>query len=283
VAGLGRPAERHAVSVPACGGPVLPRRIFRPGPRRVRRADPGAGRRRGRPAADRDRLDTLNAKAAISAAREVAPQLPLWISVTIVDPERADAGRSDRRGVLDRDRVCRSDRGRRELLTGAEEMRPHVAELSRLANVYTACHRTPGCRTRSAATTRRRRRSAGCSASSPRSGLVNVVGGCCGTSPRTSRGSRPPCPACRRARSAAGRRGRAQRPGDLRDRPDTGFRDDRERTNVTGSSVPAAHRGGDPSGGRRRGAGAGAAGSELLDVKWTLTSRQQEAMTTFLT
>src|ERR1700761_6066800 len=30
-------------------------------------------------------FDTLNAKAAIVAAREVAPQLPLWISVTIVD------------------------------------------------------------------------------------------------------------------------------------------------------------------------------------------------------
>ena len=30
-------------------------------------------------------FDTLNAKAAIAAAREVAPQLPLWISVTIVD------------------------------------------------------------------------------------------------------------------------------------------------------------------------------------------------------
>ncbi|MGH3374333.1 MAG: homocysteine S-methyltransferase family protein, partial [Actinoallomurus sp.] len=30
-------------------------------------------------------FDTLNAKAAIAAAREVAPHLPLWISVTIVD------------------------------------------------------------------------------------------------------------------------------------------------------------------------------------------------------
>ncbi|MGH3588135.1 MAG: homocysteine S-methyltransferase family protein, partial [Pseudonocardia sp.] len=30
-------------------------------------------------------FDTLNAKAAVAAAREVAPSLPLWISVTIVD------------------------------------------------------------------------------------------------------------------------------------------------------------------------------------------------------
>ena len=30
-------------------------------------------------------FDTLNVKAAIAAAREVAPHLPLWISVTIID------------------------------------------------------------------------------------------------------------------------------------------------------------------------------------------------------
>src|SRR5215217_1122246 len=30
-------------------------------------------------------FDTLNAKAAIAAARETAPEVPLWISVTIVD------------------------------------------------------------------------------------------------------------------------------------------------------------------------------------------------------
>src|SRR5213083_171242 len=30
-------------------------------------------------------VDTRNAKAAIVAAREAAPELPLWISVTIVD------------------------------------------------------------------------------------------------------------------------------------------------------------------------------------------------------
>src|ERR687892_557189 len=30
-------------------------------------------------------FDTLNAKAAVAAAREVAPELPLWISFTAVD------------------------------------------------------------------------------------------------------------------------------------------------------------------------------------------------------
>ncbi len=40
-------------------------------------------------------FDTLNAKAAIAAARDVAAQLPLWISVTIVD--RTGARCPDRR------------------------------------------------------------------------------------------------------------------------------------------------------------------------------------------
>ena len=47
-------------------------------------------------------FDTLNAKAAIAAAREAAPELPLWISVTDRRPQRPDALRPDRRGVLDR-------------------------------------------------------------------------------------------------------------------------------------------------------------------------------------
>src|SRR5476651_827445 len=38
-------------------------------------------------------FDTLNAKAAIAAARDVAPDLPLWISVTIVDLSRSEERR----------------------------------------------------------------------------------------------------------------------------------------------------------------------------------------------
>src|SRR5207247_735093 len=40
-------------------------------------------------------FDTLNAKAAIAAAREAAPELPLWISVTVVDlSERTLSGQT---------------------------------------------------------------------------------------------------------------------------------------------------------------------------------------------
>ena len=48
---------------------------------------------------------------------------------------------------------------------------------------WSAPIRTPACRTSSATTTRARRTWRAISASSPTPGLVNIVGGCCGTTP----------------------------------------------------------------------------------------------------
>ena len=67
---------------------------------------------------------------------------------------------------------------------GAAEMRPHVAELARLAGTYVACHPNAGLPNafggydQTPEETGRR-----CSASSPPPGMVNIVGGCCGTTP----------------------------------------------------------------------------------------------------
>ena len=63
-------------------------------------------------------FDTLNAKAAIAAAREVAPAAA---AVDLGDhrrPERTHAVRADRRGVLALDRARRAAGRRRELLAG---------------------------------------------------------------------------------------------------------------------------------------------------------------------
>ena len=89
-------------------------------------------------------FDTLNAKAAIAAARAVAPQLPLWISVTIVDL----SGRTLSGQTLEA--FWASIEHADPLMVGlncslgAAEMRPYVAELSRLAGTYTACHPNAG-------------------------------------------------------------------------------------------------------------------------------------------
>ena len=55
-------------------------------------------------------FDTLNAKAAIAAAREAVPELPLWISFTAIDLQRPQPLRPDGRGVLDLDRARRAAR-----------------------------------------------------------------------------------------------------------------------------------------------------------------------------
>ena len=53
-------------------------------------------------------FDTLNAKAAIAAAQDVAPDVPLMISRHDHRPERPDALGSDDRGVLALDRARRT-------------------------------------------------------------------------------------------------------------------------------------------------------------------------------
>src|SRR3954467_13901128 len=89
-------------------------------------------------------FDTLNAKAAIAAAHEVAPDVPLWISVTIVDL----SGRTLSGQTVEA--FWRSIERAHPLVVGvncslgATEMRPHVAELARLSDVFVAAHPNAG-------------------------------------------------------------------------------------------------------------------------------------------
>ena len=129
-------------------------------------------------------FDTLNAKAAIAAAMDVAPELPRWISVTIVDRSgRTLSGQTVEAfwtSVAHADPVivgvnCSLGRaGDAPVGGGARDGR---------APCPSPAIRTPACRTRSAASTRRRRSRASLLGEFARAGLVNVVGGCCGTTP----------------------------------------------------------------------------------------------------
>ncbi len=182
-------------------------------------------------------FDTLNAKAAIAAAREVAPNLPLWISVTIVDRSgRTLSGQTVEAfwaAIEHADPLLAGV----NCSLGAEQIRPHVEELSRLAHTYTSCHPNAGLPNafggydeQPADTSRLLRGFAD-------AGLVNVVGGCCGTGPahieqisRAVSGLPPrPVPA---------RRGRSRFSGlePFEIGPDTGFVMIGERTNVAGSA-----------------------------------------------
>ncbi|MGW5749103.1 homocysteine S-methyltransferase family protein, partial [Amycolatopsis sp. NPDC003861] len=128
-------------------------------------------------------FDTLNCKAAVAAAREVAPHLPLWISVTIVDL----SGRTLSGQTVEA--FWSSIEHAKPLVVGvncalgAQEARPHVEELSRLADTYVACHPNAGLPNAFGGYDETPEQTAGLLGGFARDGLVNLVGGCCGTTP----------------------------------------------------------------------------------------------------
>ena len=128
-------------------------------------------------------FDTLNAKAAVAAAREVAPHLPLWISVTIVDL----SGRTLSGQTVEAfwNSIAHAD----PLIVGvncslgAAEMRPHVTEMARIAGTYTASHPNAGLPNAFGGYDQTPEETAALLRGFAEEGVVNVVGGCCGTTP----------------------------------------------------------------------------------------------------
>jgi 5-methyltetrahydrofolate--homocysteine methyltransferase len=128
-------------------------------------------------------FDTLNAKAAIAAARDVAPSLPLWISVTIVDLSgRTLSGQTVEAFWTAIDHAQPLIVGVNCSL-GAAEMRPHVAELSRLAGTYVSSHPNAGLPNAFGGYDQQPHETAELLRGFAEAALVNVVGGCCGTGP----------------------------------------------------------------------------------------------------
>jgi 5-methyltetrahydrofolate--homocysteine methyltransferase len=136
-------------------------------------------------------FDTLNAKAAIVAARDVLDELglelPLWISVTIVDL----SGRTLSGQTLEA--FWASVEHARPLIVGvncslgAREIRHHVEELARLADCYTSSHPNAGLPNAFGGYDEGPDTTSSLLREFAESGLVNVVGGCCGTTPDHTR------------------------------------------------------------------------------------------------
>jgi len=184
-------------------------------------------------------FDTLNAKAAIVAAREVAPDLPLWISVTIVDL----SGRTLTGQTMEA--FWTSIEHAEPLVVGvncslgAREMRPYVAELSRIATCLVSAHPNAGLPNAFGGYDETPAVTSTLLHEFARDGFLNVAGSCCGSTPEHTRAI------------AEAMRGIEPRPvpprpdrGDGRFSglepftigPETGFVVIGERTNVTGSA-----------------------------------------------
>jgi len=181
-------------------------------------------------------FDTLNSKAAIAAVKEVAPELPLFISVTIVD--RSGRNLSGQTVEAWWNSIEHADPFAAGIncSLGATEMRPYIEALSRVAPVYVTCYPNAGLPNSFGGydeeppiTSRLLRDFAA-------SGFLNAAGGCCGTTPEHIRQIRKAV-AGLTPRQIPERVERAKFSGlePFEIGPDTRFVVIGERTNVTGS------------------------------------------------
>ena len=182
-------------------------------------------------------FDTLNSKAAIFAAQEAAPELPLWLSFTAVDR----SGRNLSGQTVDA--FWTSVEHADPLVVGvncslgAAEIRPFVEDLAKTAPTWVACYPNAGLPNALGEHDELPEDTSRFLGEFARDGLVNLVGGCCGTTPEHVRqivaaveGVAPravpePRPAARFS---------GLEPFEIR--PDSNLTLIGERTNVTGSA-----------------------------------------------
>lgn len=128
-------------------------------------------------------FDTLNAKAAIAAALDETPQLPLWISFTAIDR----SGRNLSGQTVDA--FWLSVEHAKPFIVGvncslgAEQMRPFVEDLARVAPTWVACHPNAGLPNEFGTHDEQPHDTSRFLREFAQDGLINVVGGCCGTTP----------------------------------------------------------------------------------------------------
>jgi 5-methyltetrahydrofolate--homocysteine methyltransferase len=182
-------------------------------------------------------FDSLNAKAAIVAARESAPEVPLWLSFTAVDR----SGRNLSGQTVESFWV--SVEQAKPLVVGvncslgATEMRPFVEDISRVATTWVACYPNAGLPNEMGTHDEQPADTSRLLGEFARDGLVNIVGGCCGTTPEHTRAIKAAVDgvAPRRVPSPP-RLSRFSGLEPFAITPDTNFVMIGERTNVTGSA-----------------------------------------------
>ncbi|HST26415.1 MAG TPA: methionine synthase [Gaiellaceae bacterium] len=183
-------------------------------------------------------FDTLNAKAAIAAALDVAPQIPRWLSFTAIDSSGRNLSGQTVEAFWTAIEHARPLIAGVNCSLGAAQMRPYVESLARVANTYVACHPNAGLPNELGLHDELPADTSRYLAEFVRNGLVNVVGGCCGTTPDHIRAIREVVDRDPTPRRLPARRGAPRFSGlePFEIGPDTGFVMVGERTNVTGSA-----------------------------------------------
>jgi len=182
-------------------------------------------------------FDTLNAKAAIVAARDEAPELPLWISVTIVDLSGRTLSGQTIEGFWTSIEHADPLIVGVNCSLGAREMRPYVAELSQIASCLTSAHPNAGLPNAFGGYDETPDVTSALLHEFSRDGLLNIVGSCCGSTPEHTRAIADVTRGLSPRQVPPRRRGpRFSGLEPFAITPDTGFVLVGERTNVTGSA-----------------------------------------------
>lgn len=132
-------------------------------------------------------FDTLNAKAAIFAVQtlfeEAGRRWPVVISGTITDASGRTLSGQVTEAFWDSVRHAQPLAVGLNCALGAKEMRPYIAELSRLADSFVSAYPNAGLPNAFGEYDEAPADTAGVVAEFAEAGFVNIVGGCCGTTP----------------------------------------------------------------------------------------------------
>ncbi|HEY0890560.1 MAG TPA: methionine synthase [Nocardioides sp.] len=132
-------------------------------------------------------FDTLNAKAAIFAIEslfeETGRRWPVIISGTITDASGRTLSGQVTEAFWNSVRHARPLAVGLNCALGAKEMRPYLAELARVADTFVSCYPNAGLPNAFGEYDEAAAETAAIIAEFADAGLVNLVGGCCGTTP----------------------------------------------------------------------------------------------------
>jgi 5-methyltetrahydrofolate--homocysteine methyltransferase len=133
-------------------------------------------------------FDTLNAKAAIFAIKKYfrdtgKPPLPIMISGTITDASGRTLSGQTLEAFYTSVAHARPLSVGLNCALGAKEMRPHIEELSHLAACYVSAYPNAGLPNAMGEYDEQPEETAHFLEDWAKEGFVNIVGGCCGTTP----------------------------------------------------------------------------------------------------
>ncbi|MBY0577896.1 MAG: methionine synthase [Burkholderiales bacterium] len=132
-------------------------------------------------------FDTLNCKAALFAIESYFDahgfRLPIMISGTITDASGRTLSGQTTEAFWNSVSHCRPLSIGLNCALGAKELRPYVEELSRVADVCVSAHPNAGLPNEFAEYDQSPQYMAGLIREFAQSGFLNIVGGCCGTTP----------------------------------------------------------------------------------------------------